>query len=68
MKLYKTYIGLSLKFHKDQSFRWGDIALTMYNLEDKIFGVFFSSWIIANELSICTLETVNLIILFVNLD
>ena len=36
-------INISLKFHKDLSFPWGDIALfvTLYNLDVKIFGVFF---------------------------
>ena len=43
--------NLSFKFHKDQSFRWGDIAhfVTLYNLEVKIF-FFFSSWIIAKSI------------------
>ena len=36
-------ISLSFKFHKDQSFCYGDIALfvTLYNLEVKIFRAFF---------------------------
>ena len=43
-------MSLNLKFHNDQSFRWGDIALfaTLYNLEVKILGL-FSSWIIAKS-------------------
>ena len=43
-------MSLSLKFHTDPSFCWGDIPLfvTVYNLENKTLG-FFSSWIMAKS-------------------
>ena len=36
------FMSYSLKFYKDPSFRWGDIALlvTLYNLEVKMLGFF----------------------------
>ena len=36
------HINISLKFHKDRSFRWGDICKTIENLKNDQFSMYFA--------------------------